>query len=46
MSQNLKLSTLFVLNTLDHDPILNFLTWDDDNMEIRAECTGYLIRAA
>jgi len=46
MSQNLKLSTLFVLNTLDHDPILNFLTGDDDNMEIRAECTGYLIRAA
>ena len=43
MSQNLKLSTLFVLNSLDCDPILSFLEWD---AEIRAECVGHLIRAA
>ena len=46
MSQNLKLSTLFVLNSLDCDPILSFLEWDADDAEIRAECVGQLIRAA
>lgn len=46
MSQNLKLSTLFVLNSLDCDPILSFLKWDADDAEIRAECVGHLIRAA
>ena len=46
MSQNLKLSTLFVLNSLDCDPILSFLKWDADDTEIRAECVGHLIRAA
>ena len=46
MSQNLKLSTLFVLNSLDCDPILSFLEWDADDAEIRAECVGHLIRAA
>ena len=46
MSQNLKLSTLFVLNSLDCDPILSFLEWDTDDAEIRAECVGHLIRAA
>ena len=46
MGQNLKLSTLFVLNSLDCDPILSFLEWDADDAEIRAECVGQLIRAA
>ena len=46
MSQNLKLSTLFVLNSLDCDPILSFLEWDANDAEIRAECVGHLIRAA
>lgn len=46
MNQNVKLSTLFVLNSLNCDPILSFLEWDEDDAEIRAECTAQLIRAA
>ena len=46
MSRNLKLSTLFVLNSLERDPILSFLEWDADDTEIQAECVGRLIRAA
>ena len=46
MSQNVKLSTLLVLNTLDQDPILSFLEWDADDVEVRAECAARLIRAA
>ena len=46
MSQNVKLSTLLVLNSLEHDPVLSFLAWDADDPEIRAECTAHLIRAA
>lgn len=46
MSQNMKLSTLLVLNTLDQDPILSFLEWDADDAEIQAECVAHLIRAA
>ena len=46
MSQNVKLSTLFVLNSLDRDPILSFLEWDADDAEVQAECAAELIRAA
>ena len=46
MSQNVSLSTLFVLNTLDRDPILSFLEWDADDTEVQAECAAHLIRAA
>ena len=46
MSQNVKLSTLLVLNTLDQDPILSFLEWDADDVEVQAECAAHLIRAA
>ncbi len=46
MSQNVKLSTLLVLNTLDQDPILSFLEWDADDVEVQAECAARLIRAA
>lgn len=46
MSQNVKLSTLLVLNTLDQDPILSFLEWDADDVEVQAECAACLIRAA
>ncbi len=46
MSRNVKLSTLFVLNSLDRDPILSFLEWDADDAEVQAECAAELIRAA
>ena len=46
MSQNVKLSTLFVLNSLDRDPILSFLEWDADDAEVQAECAAELIHAA
>ena len=46
MSQNVKLSTLFVLNSLDRDPILSFMEWDADDAEVQAECAAELIRAA
>ena len=46
MSRNVKLSTLFVLNSLDRDPILRFLEWDADDAEVQAECAAELIRAA
>ena len=46
MRQNVKFSTLFVLNTLERDPILNFLARDMEDTEVQAECAARLIRAA
>ena len=46
MRQNVKFSTLFVLNTLERDPILSFLARDMEDTEVQAECAARLIRAA
>ena len=46
MTQNVKLSTLYVLHALRNDPILSFLEWDATDAEMQSECTAHLIRCA
>ena len=46
MSQNVKLSSLLVLNELNHDPVLSFLEWDADDPTSQAEAAAHLVRAA
>ena len=46
MRQNVKLSTLYVLNSLSKDPVLGFLEWNAADSEMQAECAAHLIRCA
>lgn len=46
MSQNVKLSSLLVLNELNRDPVLSFLEWDADDPTSQAEAAAHLVRAA
>ena len=42
MSQNVKLSSLLVLNELNRDPVLSFLEWDADDPTSQAEAAAHL----
>jgi protein of hypothetical function DUF815 len=46
MSQNVKLSSLLVLNELNRDPALSFLEWDAEDPASQAEAAAHLVRAA
>ena len=46
MSQNVKLSSLLVLNELNRDPVLSFLEWDAEDPASQAEAAAHLVRAA
>lgn len=46
MSKNVKLSSLLVLNELDRDPVLRFLTCDADDPTAQSEAAAHLVRAA